>query len=127
VEVNGVNVANENHKQVVERIKTVRDETRLLVVDSQTDAWFREQRIVIRGALKNVIYLQNPATRTRKFSSLSIFSQKSGQQIFFCCNVALLSPNQVLINLICQGKKLSENRLTQRKDCIFGHYEFLPN
>lgn len=32
IEVNGVNIANENHKQVVQRIKTLPDQTRLLVV-----------------------------------------------------------------------------------------------
>ncbi len=29
LEVNGVNIASENHKQVVERIKAISDETRL--------------------------------------------------------------------------------------------------
>lgn len=60
VEVNGVNIANENHRQVVERIKSVPDETKLLVVDSETDAWYREQKIVPRSTQKNVKYIQTP-------------------------------------------------------------------
>lgn len=33
IEVNGVNIGNETHKQVVQRIKAIADEVRLLVVD----------------------------------------------------------------------------------------------
>jgi sodium/hydrogen exchange regulatory cofactor NHE-RF2 len=33
IEVNGTNIAQENHKQVVERIKAIANETRLLVID----------------------------------------------------------------------------------------------
>jgi hypothetical protein len=61
VEVNGINIANENHKQVVERIKAIPNDTRLLVVDAEADAWYKVQKIVVRGTQKNVIYLQNPA------------------------------------------------------------------
>lgn len=60
VEVNGVNIANENHRQVVERIKSVPDETRLLVVDSATDAWYRDRKIVPKGTQDNVRYIRTP-------------------------------------------------------------------
>lgn len=60
VEVNGVNIANENHKQVVERIKSVPDETKLLVVDSGADAWYKERKIVPRGTQDNVRYIRTP-------------------------------------------------------------------
>ncbi|TFK10418.1 pancreas/duodenum homeobox protein 1 [Platysternon megacephalum] len=39
VEVNGVNVEKETHHQVVQRIKAVESETRLLVVDKETDEY----------------------------------------------------------------------------------------
>ncbi|KAG0442880.1 hypothetical protein HPB47_015524 [Ixodes persulcatus] len=61
VEVNGVNIANENHKQVVERIKSVPDETKLLVVDSAADAWYKDRKIVPRGTQDNVLYIRTPA------------------------------------------------------------------
>ncbi|XP_022650405.1 Na(+)/H(+) exchange regulatory cofactor NHE-RF2-like [Varroa jacobsoni] len=54
VEVNGQNVFNENHRQVVERIKAVAHETRLLVVDPLSDQWYRERNIVIHGSLPSV-------------------------------------------------------------------------
>ncbi|CAN8004609.1 unnamed protein product [Ixodes hexagonus] len=60
VEVNGVNIASENHKQVVERIKSVPDETKLLVVDSAADAWYKERKIVPRGTQDNVRYIRTP-------------------------------------------------------------------
>ncbi|XP_068448587.1 Na(+)/H(+) exchange regulatory cofactor NHE-RF2 [Clinocottus analis] len=41
VEVNGENVENEPHYQVVERIRQVAHRTRLLVVDSETDEYLR--------------------------------------------------------------------------------------
>lgn len=60
VEVNGVNVGNENHQQVVQRIKAVADETKFLVVDSAADQYYREQKVVIRGDMANVLHLETP-------------------------------------------------------------------
>ncbi len=60
VEVNGVNISNENHKQVVQRIKTVADETKLLVVDGDADAYFKSKNIVIKSDLPNVVYSKTP-------------------------------------------------------------------
>ncbi|XP_071768425.2 Na(+)/H(+) exchange regulatory cofactor NHE-RF2 [Centroberyx gerrardi] len=45
VEVNGENVEKETHHQVVQRIKAVDDETRLLVVDRATDEMLRSLRL----------------------------------------------------------------------------------
>ncbi|TRY97309.1 hypothetical protein DNTS_020594 [Danionella cerebrum] len=45
VEVNGENVERETHHQVVQRIKAVENETRLLVVDQETDEYFRSLRL----------------------------------------------------------------------------------
>ena len=54
IEVNGTNIENENHQQVVERIKAVPNETKLLVVDAETDKFYKENNRVIRGDLPNV-------------------------------------------------------------------------
>ena len=51
VEVNGVNVEHDNHKQVVEKIKSVANETKLLVVDSEADKHFKEKGVQITAAL----------------------------------------------------------------------------
>lgn len=58
IEVNGINVANENHYQVVERIKAVPTETRLLVVDQATDDYYKD-KVVLNGEMPNIVYLEN--------------------------------------------------------------------
>uniref|UniRef100_A0A8C0LR33 NHERF family PDZ scaffold protein 2 n=1 Tax=Canis lupus familiaris TaxID=9615 RepID=A0A8C0LR33_CANLF len=45
VEVNGVNVEGETHHQVVQRIKAVEGQTRLLVVDKETDEELRRRQL----------------------------------------------------------------------------------
>lgn len=60
VEVNGVNIANENHKQVVQRIKAVDDETKLLVVDAEADKYLKAHDIVIKSNLPSVVHLKTP-------------------------------------------------------------------
>ncbi|NXE14197.1 NHRF2 protein, partial [Lophotis ruficrista] len=45
VEVNGLNVEQETHHQVVQRIKAVESETRLLVVDKETDEYLCSLRL----------------------------------------------------------------------------------
>jgi len=62
VEVNGVNIANENHKQVVQRIKAVPNETKLLVVDSEADKYFKAHNIIIKNSLPDVLHLKTPMT-----------------------------------------------------------------
>ncbi|XP_066998227.1 Na(+)/H(+) exchange regulatory cofactor NHE-RF1 [Anabrus simplex] len=60
IEVNGVNIANENHKQVVQRIKAVPNETKLLVVDSEADKYYKSNNIIIKSSLPEVKYLKTP-------------------------------------------------------------------
>ncbi|XP_062874912.1 Na(+)/H(+) exchange regulatory cofactor NHE-RF2 [Trichomycterus rosablanca] len=46
IEVNGENVEKETHQQVVQRIKAIENETRLLVVDRETDEYLRSLRLI---------------------------------------------------------------------------------
>ena len=62
IEVNGINVSNENHYQVVERIKAVPTETRLLVVDQATDDYYRERNIPVSGDMPNIVYMENKSS-----------------------------------------------------------------
>ena len=66
VEVNGVNVNMENHKQVVGRIKAVVGETRLLVVDKACEEWHREEQVVVRAGLPYVIHLSSERGEERE-------------------------------------------------------------
>ncbi|XP_065226704.1 Na(+)/H(+) exchange regulatory cofactor NHE-RF1-like isoform X1 [Planococcus citri] len=63
IEVNGVNISNENHKQVVQRIKSVPDETKLLVVDSEADNYFKSKNIIIKSNHESVIYLRTTSSK----------------------------------------------------------------
>lgn len=69
VEVNGINISNENHKQVVERIKAVPNETKLLVVDALADTWYKEHKIIIKSNLPTVKQFRTPVPRPKKVSS----------------------------------------------------------
>lgn len=60
IEVNGVNIANENHKQVVQRIKAMPEETKLLVVDADSDNYYKAQNVVIKSTHPNVVYQKTP-------------------------------------------------------------------
>lgn len=63
IEVNGVNIANENHRQVVERIKSIPNETKLLVVDEEADRWYKVMKIVVKSTQSNVEYVKTPVPR----------------------------------------------------------------
>ena len=60
VEVNGVNIGNENHSQVVNRIKAGGDSVSLLVVDSETDKYYKDEKIVVSGDRAEVLRLTTP-------------------------------------------------------------------
>ncbi|XP_011145302.1 Na(+)/H(+) exchange regulatory cofactor NHE-RF1 isoform X2 [Harpegnathos saltator] len=60
IEVNEIDIANETHNQVVERIKAFANETKLLVVDQEADDYFRENNIVIKGTMQNIKVIKTP-------------------------------------------------------------------
>jgi C-terminal processing protease CtpA/Prc len=60
IEVNGVNISNENHKQVVQRIKAIPNQTKLLVVDSDADKYFKANNTIIKSSMPDVLHLQTP-------------------------------------------------------------------
>ena len=79
VEVNGVNISQENHKQVVQRIKAIPNETRLLVVDKSTDDYYKKLGIIIRSSMPNV--LEKSSTNTTILSSSSPISLTKNSEI----------------------------------------------
>lgn len=60
VEVNGVNIGNENHSQVVTRIKSAGDHVTMLLVDPETDKHFKEQKVVVSSDMPEVVQLETP-------------------------------------------------------------------
>lgn len=51
IEVNGVNIGNETHKQVVQRIKAIADEVRLLVVDPSVVSVSNNNQVIDSNAI----------------------------------------------------------------------------
>jgi len=73
IEVNGTNISNENHTQVVARIKAGGEETRILVADKDCVDWHREQGQNISSSLSYVLHLssERPASPVPSSSSSS--------------------------------------------------------
>lgn len=63
IEVNNVNISNENHQQVVKRIrnglekngKFYEDEVILLVLDHEADVYYRNLNIIVKSDFKNIL------------------------------------------------------------------------
>ena len=62
IEVNGVNIENETHPEVVERMRARGDETELLVVDSEAYKYYKDKGITIRSSMPEV---RNVITRQK--------------------------------------------------------------
>ena len=70
-------VQKRSFSQIVERIKAVANETKLLVVDPDADAYYQDRGLLISGTQSNVVYLKTPvntqlrANKSRDESSAS--------------------------------------------------------
>lgn len=47
--------------QIVERIKAVSNETKLLVLDPEADLYYRERDIMVSSSQSNVVVIKTPA------------------------------------------------------------------
>ena len=58
------------YEQIVERIKAVPYETKLLVLDPEADLYYRERDIMVSSSQSNVVFIKTPAApRARNESS----------------------------------------------------------
>jgi len=82
IEVNGTNISNENHTQVVARIKAGGEETRILVADKDCVEWHLEQRQNISSSLSYVLHLssERPASPAPSSSSSSSSSSSVSEE-----------------------------------------------
>ncbi|XP_060564025.1 Na(+)/H(+) exchange regulatory cofactor NHE-RF2-like isoform X2 [Ruditapes philippinarum] len=58
IEVNNANIENETHQQVIARIKAGGDETKLLVVDKEADAYYKSRGITVTSQMPEVEFRQ---------------------------------------------------------------------
>lgn len=61
VEVNGANIENETHQQVIQRIKAGGDVTTLMVLDRQGDDYYKTKGMTVSSDMSIVRQLSNPA------------------------------------------------------------------
>ena len=60
IEVNGDNVEDDAHQQVIQRIKAGGNETRMLVLDKAADEYYRGQGISVNARMSCVKYMTTP-------------------------------------------------------------------
>lgn len=70
IEVNGVNIENETHPEVVERMKARGDETELLVVDKEAYKYYKDKGITIRSSMPEV---RNMVTRQKSVGRKTLY------------------------------------------------------
>lgn len=99
IEVNGVNIANENHRQVVERIKAIPNETRLLVLDRAGDRYYRERNLHVHGAQSNVLHCRTPNPRPAAVTTELIVSTHDDPMIVPNEHVVPLDTKQVQLHV----------------------------
>ncbi|EFN63842.1 Na(+)/H(+) exchange regulatory cofactor NHE-RF2 [Camponotus floridanus] len=90
IEVNEIDIANETHNQVVERIKAFANETKLLVVDQEADDYFRENNIVIKGTMANIKVIKTPERNPNSVEDRSDGSNCSVDEVrtlLFCFRI----------------------------------------
>lgn len=101
IEVNNENISNENHNQVVQRIKAVPDETKLLVVDPASEEYFKSNDIAINSSLPGIVYLRTPATSGNSNNGGESNKEQSNN-VSYTCTLIIYS----LLFLFCQISKI---------------------
>jgi len=80
VEVNGVNISNENHQQVVNRIKKDNNQTSLLVVDKVAEEYYKLKDIIIHSNHEDVEVHICPDTSQEQATVYKITDGKPGEE-----------------------------------------------
>ena len=113
IEVNGVNTSNENHKQVVERIKTHSDHASLLVVDAKAAEYYKKRNIVVKGSLSNVKHLKSAPdsgpTHDKETGESETSSQVRGPPGLDVCGVLVSDRRIVTADVTSLGERVSGN------------------
>merc|ERR1711953_929497 len=81
IEVNGTNISNENHAQVVARIKAGGEETRILVADRECFDWHRERSLTISSSLTYVLHLSSERPASPSPSSSTSASEEESAPV----------------------------------------------
>lgn len=83
IEVNGVNVEKETHTDVIARIKAVPGETKLLVVDRETDKYYKEKGVTVTSTMAQTEHLTSVDHSGKEPSYLTCLLDLLSAEIFF--------------------------------------------
>ena len=70
IEVNGFNVEEETHEQILQRMTGLPTEMKLLVVDRPTDMYFKRRQIKVSSSMPEVRHLATSLRTTGKTNNL---------------------------------------------------------
>jgi len=73
VEINGVSVAQDTHRQVIERVRAVQGEANLLLVDPETYNYYVSKHVLITGSLPSVQICNCPGVNQYKDNGIFFF------------------------------------------------------
>lgn len=88
IEINGSNIEEDSHQQVIQKIKAGGDETHMLVLDRAADNYYKSKGINVNGRMDNVRTITTPARSKFFFFFYTIFSVFSQEKYMFttpCC------------------------------------------
>ena len=63
IEVNGQNVLEDSHQQVVDQIKKYDEEVTILVIDSNAEKYYNDKSLWIHGKMDNITVIEGPTER----------------------------------------------------------------
>jgi membrane-associated protease RseP (regulator of RpoE activity) len=75
VEVNGTNVENSAHKEVVEKIKSIPDKVKLLVVDAEADKYFTSKGITLTSSMEDCVEIRSSSEPGGALGKYIVYSQ----------------------------------------------------
>ncbi|KAJ8664416.1 hypothetical protein QAD02_006078 [Eretmocerus hayati] len=114
IEVNEIGIDGETHEQVVERIKAFAQETKLLVVDSKADEYFKNNNVVIKGSMQGVIIGRTPEKSPASLLEEEEEAARAMEAIRNARNNKEQSNGTTTLNLTMSAKELRA-KLAQRK------------
>ena len=67
IEINGSNIENETHQQVIQRVKAIPNETTMLLLDDDADKYYKEKGIMVDSSMPHVVKMANKPRGKAKY------------------------------------------------------------
>jgi len=114
--------------QVTERIRAVAGEVNLLVVDCDTDRYYRSQRVIISGLMSDVDVIEAPTSNPANSDPVSSADAAAADAAENCEYVVIVVViGLLLLHVIARGvvcgtvrENVCNNSKKRKKSCFFG-------